>query len=182
MELSIATARALQAEALNFGAENGNVVFMYEQGAQLFWSVAYNPCARRCAWTFCRAGSSVCFFLLVCFVSHRAHVTRPEDGEGWSAEFVQAMHALNGAAHLSARQFRRALRDVRLAGHDRSQRWKPTAALATINDHEAYIRGRLNVLPPYQMPAAPIVVEPVPESQHPRTVLRPRRRSRSRSR
>ena len=195
MELSIATARALEAEALNFGAENGNVVFMYEQFfwsymkiflvvhenvRQLFWSVAYNPCARRCAWTFCRAGSSVCFFLLVCFVSHRAHVTRPEDGEGWSAEFVQAMHALNGAAHLSARQFRRALRDVRLAGHDRSQRWKPTAALATINDHEAYIRGRLNVLPPYQMPAAPIVVEPVPESQHPRTVLRPRSRSRSR--
>ena len=35
MELSIATARALQAEALNFGAENGNVVFMYEQ---FFWS------------------------------------------------------------------------------------------------------------------------------------------------
>ena len=154
MELSIATARALEAEALNFGAENGNVVFMYEHGEQLFWSVAYNPSARRCAWTFCRAGSSVCFFLLVCFVSHRAHVTRPEDGEGWSAEFVQAMHALNGAAHLSARQFRRALRDVRLAGHDRSQRWKPSTTMDTINDHEAYIRGRLNALPPYQMPAA----------------------------
>ena len=51
----------------------------------------------------------------------------------------------------------------------------------TIGDHEAYIRGRLNVLPPYQMPAVPIVLEPVPEPQHPRIVLT-RRRSRSRSR
>ena len=109
MELSTATARALEAESLNFGAENGNVVLLYEQAGHPFWSVAYNACARRCAWTFCRTGSAVCFFLLVCFVGHRAYVTRPEDGEGWSAEFVQAMHALNGAAHLSAKQFRRAL-------------------------------------------------------------------------
>ena len=184
MELSIATARALEAEALNFGAENGNVVFLYKQDEQPFWSVAHNPCAHRCAWTFRRTGSSVCFFLLVCFVSHRAHVTRPEDGEGWSAEFVQAMHALNEAAHLSARLFRRALRSVRLAGQDRSQRWKPPKDFQcdTIAEHEAYIRGRLSALPPYRMPAAPIAVEPVPDIQHPRTVLRPRRRSRSRSR
>ena len=182
MELSTATARALEAESLNFGAENGNVVFLYEQAGHPFWSVAYNACARRCAWTFCRTGSAVCFFLLVCFVGHRAHATRPEDGEGWSAEFVQAMHALNGAAQLSAKQFRRALRGVRLAGHDRSQRWRPPKDLRcdTIGDHEAYIRGRLNVLPPYQMPAVPIVLEPVPEQQHPRTVLTRRSRCRSR--
>ena len=52
MELSTATARALEAEALNFGAENGIVIFLYEHADHPFWSVAYKACAAPYASSF----------------------------------------------------------------------------------------------------------------------------------
>ena len=91
MEFSRQFYLQLESEALNFGTENGNVVYLHADQGSLFWSVMYHAQALGCAWTFSRTGTGEFFFLLVCFVTHRAHITRPDDSEGWTAEFVEAM-------------------------------------------------------------------------------------------
>ncbi len=182
MELSAAASRAVEAEALNFGADNGNLIFLHRDSVaqRYFWSVVHHAQAVGCAWTFWRTVGQVgtVFWLMMDFTVRKAVVTMPEDG--WTSEFSAAMRACFDGPLDNARLFRRAFRALRIAGHDRMQRWPDPRSHVrdTLAEHEAYIRERIGTLPPYALPQ---VAAPAPATLRPRVTLRPRRdRSRSR--